>query len=106
MKSSTHDSGEGSDPDESSEESMVTEINMCVEEITQTDGIAKKSKRWYKEFGLEKNPPFDQTNIQYENDRKMQNHLSRGIIWRPSDQMQQHIKKAKKFYVQITIVNL
>ena len=53
MKSSTHDSGEGSDPEESSQESMVTEIKMCVEEIQQTDGIAKNSKRWYKEFGFE-----------------------------------------------------
>ena len=53
MKSSTHDSGEGSDPEESSQESMVTEIKMCVEEIQQTEGIAKKSKRWYKEFGFE-----------------------------------------------------
>ena len=53
MKSSTHDSGEGSDPEESSQESMVTEIKMCVGEIQQTDGIAKNSKRWYKEFGFE-----------------------------------------------------
>ena len=53
MKSSTHDSGEGSDPEESSQESMVTEINMCVEDIQQRDGIAKNSKRWYKKFGFE-----------------------------------------------------
>ncbi len=53
MESSTHDSGEGSDPEESSQESTVTEIKMCVEEIQPTDGIAKKFKRWYKEFGFE-----------------------------------------------------
>jgi hypothetical protein len=68
MESSTHDSGEGSDSEELSQESMVTEIKMCIEEIQPTDGIAKKSKRWYKEFGFEemdndKNPPLESERI-------------------------------------------
>ena len=53
MVISSQDSGEGSDPDESSQQSMETEIIMCFKEIHLSQRVAKKSNKWYKDYGFE-----------------------------------------------------
>ncbi len=53
IDSSTKDSGEGSDPEGSSQQSIETEIIMCVEEIQSLQGVASKSKKWCMDYGFE-----------------------------------------------------
>jgi hypothetical protein len=53
MESSSKDSGEGSYPEAWSQQSMETQIIMCVKEIQSFQGVARKSKIWYKDYGFE-----------------------------------------------------